>query len=419
MATKPSVQSQPAHAFRVRGEASDLLEIDVYDDIGESWFGEGVTAKSIRATLRENKGAKTIKLRVNSRGGDVFDGLAIYSLLLDHPARVEADVDALAASMASVILMAADEVRLAPSAMIMIHNPIAMVYGEASDMRETAAVLDKMRDQLVNAYVAKTGLDAAKIVEMMDAETWLSADEAVEHGFANSKKAAPKREDRAEALAALSLAGLHAPRGMLAAVAMAKARAPGGLLAAQGELTMDETQMVELRSLLGLADDADGAAVLDAVRALVDAATEPAEGGAETPESTAAQAQLRVLTRELDAARERLRAIDAATAERTRAEAEASVDAAIKDGRAHADCRADLVRLATSEREEDRAAYARLTSQRAPGTAPRGRVVKAEADRSGGDLTEEEQTLFRHLKAGGLSAARAEARVIARREGAV
>lgn len=182
---------------------------------------------------------------------------------------------------------------------------------------------------------------------------------------------------------------------------------------AQEELTMSDEEMAGLRSALGLPEDANGAAVLEAVNALLEAATKPPAEG-ETPEAKSAQAQLRVLTRELDAARERLRAIDAATAERTRAEAEASVDAAIKDGRAHADCRADLIRLATSEREEDRAAFARLTTHRAPGTAPRGRVVKAEADRSGNDFTEEERILFVNLKAGGLSPARARERVIAR-----
>lgn len=189
---------------------------------------------------------------------------------------------------------------------------------------------------------------------------------------------------------------------------------------AEEELTMSDEEMASLRAALGLAEDADGAAVLEAVNMLLEAATAPTEAASEEDEEDeedemrSAHTQLRVLTRELSAARERLRAIDAATAERTRAEAEASVDAAINDGRAHSDCRADLIRLATSERDEDRAAFARLTTHRAPGTAPRGRVVRAEADRGGHDFTEEERFLFVNLRAGGLSAERARERVIAR-----
>lgn len=187
----------------------------------------------------------------------------------------------------------------------------------------------------------------------------------------------------------------------------------------QEELTMSEEEMATLRAALGLGEDADGAAVLEAVNALLEAATKPEDKPAESPETASAQTQLRVVERELAAARERLRVIDEAAAKRAREEAEASVDVAIKDGRAHADCRADLLRLATSDREEDRAAFARLTAQRAPGTAPRGRVAGAErhALETGADgFTEEERFVFVNLRAGGLTAERARERVVARRE---
>lgn len=206
-------------AFAIRGEGSDTLEIDVYDDIGESWWGEGVSAKSVRKALRDAAGAKNIKLRVNSRGGDVFDGFAIYNLLRDHPARVEADVDALAASMASVILMAADEIRVAQGSMVMIHNPWSIAIGDAEEMRSTAEVLDKIRGQIADAYVARTGQDLAQVIDWMDAETWLTAEEAVGLGFADTLKGATK----ARALAALDLRGLErTPQIFASAIAAAR-----------------------------------------------------------------------------------------------------------------------------------------------------------------------------------------------------
>lgn len=177
-----------AWGFAVRGEGSETLEIDVYDVIGESFWHEGVTAKKIRQTLKDNQSAATIKLRVNSAGGDVIDGFAIYNLLSEHPARVVADVDALAASMASVIIMAADEIRIASNAMVMIHNPWGGVLGEAEDLRRHADLLDKMRDQIASAYSSRTGQKRAAILKMMNEETWLDAAEAKELGFVDTVK---------------------------------------------------------------------------------------------------------------------------------------------------------------------------------------------------------------------------------------
>lgn len=213
--------------FALRGEGSQTLEIDVYDVIGESYWRESVSAKSVRAKLKENKNASTIKLRVNSRGGDVIDGFAIYNLLNEHPARVEVDVDALAASMASVIIMAADEIRMAENAMVMIHNPWSVGMGDAEELRATADVLDKMRDQIANAYVVRTGLGRDEVLAMMDAETWLSAKEAKDKGFADVVKPSKKGAAKKKALASLDLSEFHAvPPGFMAAVAQAKSAGP-------------------------------------------------------------------------------------------------------------------------------------------------------------------------------------------------
>jgi ATP-dependent Clp endopeptidase proteolytic subunit ClpP len=172
--------------FDVRGESTDTLEIDVYDQIGKSWTGEGVTAKDVRDKLKEAKGAKSIQLRVNSGGGSVFEGLAIYNLLVQHPAKVVAHVDALAASMASVIIMAADEINVAESAMIMIHAPWSYAVGNAEDMRQQADLLDKLKEQLIDIYAAANGkIDREKITELVAAETWMTGSEAIENGFAH------------------------------------------------------------------------------------------------------------------------------------------------------------------------------------------------------------------------------------------
>jgi ATP-dependent Clp protease protease subunit len=263
--------SQPTLRFLVRGEGSETLELDIYDTIGESWWGEGVTAKSVRRALKEAKAAKTIKLRVNSRGGDVFDGFAIFNLLHDHPARVEAEVDALAASMASVILMAADEIRVAKTAMIMIHNPWTLAMGEAEDLRGTADLLDKIREQIAHAYVARTGLDRARVLEMMDAETWMTADEAKENGFADVVKPAPKGPAKAKAFGSLDVRDFeHVPSFFAAAIDEARRRHPqpdDAALAAMahgaGRTDMD---LKVIAALLGLRSDASEADIRSALQ---------------------------------------------------------------------------------------------------------------------------------------------------------
>lgn len=211
--------------FALRGEGSDTLEIDIYDVIGESFWGDSVSAKDVRAKLKEAKSVSTIKLRVNSRGGDVIDGFAIYNLLNEHPARVEADIDALAASMASVVIMAADEIRIAKNAMVMIHNPWGMGIGGSEDMRSLADLLDKMTGQIADAYVARTGQSIEEVTAMMAAETWMTADEAKAKGFVDMVKTAKTGKAKTKAYASLDLTGFrHVPE--ILATAIADARAP-------------------------------------------------------------------------------------------------------------------------------------------------------------------------------------------------
>lgn len=169
--------------FRMRA-AGKNAELYIYDFVGE-WLG-GISPKQVADVLKDAGRVETINVRINSPGGDVFDGITIGNLLKQHPARIVVDIDGLAASIASIIAMSGDDVRMAANAMFMIHNPIGGQFGSAEDMRKKADLMDKTKGQMVETYAARTGIDHAKLSDMMDAETWMTAAEAVDHGFVDS-----------------------------------------------------------------------------------------------------------------------------------------------------------------------------------------------------------------------------------------
>lgn len=155
--------------------------IDLYDEIGY-W---GVTAKDFRQRLNDTTG--DIRLRINSPGGDVFDGISIYNDLVAYKGKVTVEVAGLAASIASIIAMAGDQVVMAPNSFMMIHDAWTIGVGNRHDLNDVVATLTKIDDALARTYAAKAttpGIRAIK--QMMDDETWLSAADAVEQGFANS-----------------------------------------------------------------------------------------------------------------------------------------------------------------------------------------------------------------------------------------
>jgi ATP-dependent Clp protease protease subunit len=154
--------------------------IDLYDEIGY-W---GTDARGFRARLKDAKG--DITLRINSPGGDVFDGIAIYNDLLAYDGKVKVEVVGLAASIASIIAMAGDEITIADNAMFMIHNAWTIGVGNRHDMADVAATLTKIDDALARTYAARTTTGIRSIKQMMDDETWLTAKEAKEAGFATS-----------------------------------------------------------------------------------------------------------------------------------------------------------------------------------------------------------------------------------------
>lgn len=160
-----------------------MTEILIYGDIGENMFGDGITAKSVKAQLDAADG--DISVRLNSPGGDVFEGFAIYNLLDQHDGNVTVTVDGMAASAASVVMMAGSKITMSANSLAMIHDPWTLSVGGSDDMRATADLLDKVKTSIITTYMTRTSLTEDKITAMMSAETWFSAGEAVEHGFAN------------------------------------------------------------------------------------------------------------------------------------------------------------------------------------------------------------------------------------------
>ena len=160
-------------------------ELLIYDVVGRDWFGEGVSASAFKAALDDLGDVETITVRINSEGGDVFDGMAIYNLLAEHHAEIDVIVDGLAASIASVVAMAGDTIRMAEGSMMMIHNPWSMIAGDATEFRKMAAVLDKLQDNIGSVYADRSGASIADVSLMMDLESWLTADEAIAVGLAD------------------------------------------------------------------------------------------------------------------------------------------------------------------------------------------------------------------------------------------
>ena len=172
--------------MEIRAADTDVENsISVLGEIGESFFSEGVTAKRIAGALR-NIGPKDVTVNINSPGGDVFEGLAIYNLLREHKAKVTVKVLGIAASVASIIAMAGDEVQVPMAGFIMIHNTSVIAMGDRHDLREFADVMDGFDAVFADVYAARSGMEAKAIGKLMDKETWFSGKEAVEKGFADS-----------------------------------------------------------------------------------------------------------------------------------------------------------------------------------------------------------------------------------------
>ena len=185
----------------IKAAATDDATITMYDPIGmDYWSGEGVTAERVSAALR-NIGDKDVTVKINSPGGDVFEGLAIYNLLREHKGKVTVQVLGLAASAASFIAMAADEIQIARAGFLMIHNAWTIAAGNRNDFNEVASFLDQIDGTLADIYSARTGDAASAIRTLMDAETWMGGSAAVDAGFADALLPSDAIQEDANALA--------------------------------------------------------------------------------------------------------------------------------------------------------------------------------------------------------------------------
>lgn len=149
----------------------------------ESWYDDDITPREFKEELEAASGDVTVW--INSPGGDMFAASQIYTMLKEYPGQVLVKVDGIAASAAAVIAMAGDMVCMSPTAMLMIHNPTTFVWGEETDMQKGIEMLCEVKEAIINAFETKTGLARKEIAKMMNAETWMSANKALELGFAD------------------------------------------------------------------------------------------------------------------------------------------------------------------------------------------------------------------------------------------
>ncbi|HEY9060960.1 MAG TPA: head maturation protease, ClpP-related [Pseudobacteroides sp.] len=172
--------------WEFKAKSASVGELMLYGEIASStWWGDEVTPKQFKSDLDGLGDISQLDIYINSGGGDVFAGQAIHSMLKRHKANKTVYVDGLAASIASVIAMAGDKIIMPQNAMMMIHKAWTFGVGNAADFRKLADDMDKIDESIVAAYMGKTATEKEKIVEMMDAETWMTAEEAVNLGFAD------------------------------------------------------------------------------------------------------------------------------------------------------------------------------------------------------------------------------------------
>ena len=196
----------------IRAAKEDVdTSISVYGAIGDTWDGNGVTARRISAALRAI-GERDITVNVNSPGGDFFEGVAIYNLLREHKAKVTVNVLGLAASAGSIIAMAGDEIRMGEGTHLMIHNAWAVVVGNRHDLADSAEVMATFDASMASLYAARTGLSSETVADMMDKETWLTPADAIRDGFATGMlsaadiKSDPKANSQQRAKALIDVA---------------------------------------------------------------------------------------------------------------------------------------------------------------------------------------------------------------------
>lgn len=247
---------RPFFKFKMKANQPKVAELSIYDEIGP-W---GVSAAGFRAGMDSVKDADTIDLEINSYGGDVFAGLSIYNMLKASGKKINVKVMGVAASAASLIMMAGDTRSMPKNTMVMVHNPWGVAVGNSAEMRETADLLDKIGVGLHETYAKVTGLGDDELKAMLAKDTWLSADESLEFGFATEVT------DEIEAQASFDITSADIPEAAKAIYAMAKPKNEGG----------DPPPAKTPEQIQQEADDAEAARV-EAERAAAQAAIDAGE----------------------------------------------------------------------------------------------------------------------------------------------
>lgn len=172
-------------SYKAVNRSQSVGEIWLYGSIGSDFFGEGVTAKQFADDIKKLGNITQLHLRINSDGGVVTDARAMYNILVEHKAHVTVHIDGIAASAASFLAMAGDEIEISEGGFFMIHDARAVSIGTAEDMRHMADVLDQVNETIRQTYAARTGIEEDKIKKWMEEETWFTGKEAVNFGFAD------------------------------------------------------------------------------------------------------------------------------------------------------------------------------------------------------------------------------------------
>ena len=170
--------------WNIKNEATEPELIIDGEIASYGWYGDEVTPKQFKNDLNKLQG-KDITVWVNSPGGDVFAGSCIYTMLKEHKGKVTVKIDGLAASAASVIAMAGHVVQMSPTSMMMIHNPWTVAAGDIKELNTARQRLEECKESIINAYALKTGITRDELSKLMDDETWMSANTAIEKGFAS------------------------------------------------------------------------------------------------------------------------------------------------------------------------------------------------------------------------------------------
>jgi ATP-dependent Clp protease protease subunit len=174
--------------FKIRSKTATKAEIILYASIGESWWGDSVSAKQFSDEMKAlDPAVNELDVRINSPGGDVFDGIAIYNRLCQFKGTVNVYIDGLCASIASIIALAGDTVTMGEGALYMVHLPWTFAMGNRDDLENTVDLLRNIEEQMLSIYSKATSLDRETLRQMLVNETWLDADQAIEKGFVDKK----------------------------------------------------------------------------------------------------------------------------------------------------------------------------------------------------------------------------------------